>query len=389
MKPSVLVSVAHYRPGWRFGGPTRTIANLVDHLGAEIDFHIVTSDRDYGETQPLEGITADRWQRRGAANVLYLSAANHGLTGMARVLRESPTDVLYLNSFFHPAFTVNPLLAMKLGLADRRPCVLAPRGECAPAALQIKRAKKSAFMSGARLARLYSGLRWQASSPFEAADIARALPGIATDISVAGNLPPSAEGVERSTQHRGEGPLRLVLLSRLSRMKNVRFALEVVTGASTPVDLDLWGTLEDEAYWAECQQVLASAPPHVRITHRGPAPFDQVPGILASYDMLFLPSLGENYGHVIAEALSAGTPVLISDRTPWRHLARDGAGWDLSLDNPRSFRDAIAEAAARCRNEGPEWNNMVRAYAARVLLDPATLEANRRLLTTIGTPANS
>lgn len=94
-------------------------------------------------------------------------------------------------------------------------------------------------------------------------------------------------------------------------------------------------------------------------------------------------------GHVIAEALSAGTPVLISDRTPRRHLARDGVGWDLPLANPQPFRDAIAEAAVRCRNEGPEWNNKVRAYAARVLLDPATLEANRRLLTTNSTPANS
>ena len=34
------------------------------------------------------------------------------------------------------------------------------------------------------------------------------------------------------------------------------------------------------------------------------------------YDLLFLPTKGENFGHVILESMSAGTPVLISDTTP-------------------------------------------------------------------------
>src|SRR3546814_17574361 len=38
--------------------------------------------------------------------------------------------------------------------------------------------------------------------------------------------------------------------------------------------------------------------------------------------------LGENYGHVIAEALEAGLRLLISDQTPWRGLAEAGVGHD-------------------------------------------------------------
>ena len=44
---------------------------------------------------------------------------------------------------------------------------------------------------------------------------------------------------------------------------------------------------------------------------------------------------------MIAEALCAGLPILISDRTPWRNLQQEGIGWDLALDEPDQFSNAI------------------------------------------------
>lgn len=54
-----------------------------------------------------------------------------------------------------------------------------------------------------------------------------------------------------------------------------------------------------------------------------------------------MPAQGENYGHVIAEALCAGVPILIADTTPWRNLEEQGIGWDLSLNNPKAFSNVI------------------------------------------------
>jgi glycosyltransferase involved in cell wall biosynthesis len=45
---------------------------------------------------------------------------------------------------------------------------------------------------------------------------------------------------------------------------------------------------------------------------------DDVPGTFAQYDLFAFPSRGENFGHVVLESLSVGTPVLVSDRTPWK-----------------------------------------------------------------------
>ena len=50
-----------YLPGYKAGGPVRSMANLVDHLRDKVDLHIVATDTDYTETSPYSGVTPDRW----------------------------------------------------------------------------------------------------------------------------------------------------------------------------------------------------------------------------------------------------------------------------------------------------------------------------------------
>jgi glycosyltransferase involved in cell wall biosynthesis len=52
---------------------------------------------------------------------------------------------------------------------------------------------------------------------------------------------------------------------------------------------------------------------------------------------MLLPTLGENFGHSIIEALSAGLPVIISNRTPWKNLMVEGVGADLPLEDELEF----------------------------------------------------
>ena len=51
-------------------------------------------------------------------------------------------------------------------------------------------------------------------------------------------------------------------------------------------------------------------------------------GALAAADAFILPSHQENFGLAVVEALSAGRPVLISDRVNiWREIEKDRAGY--------------------------------------------------------------
>src|SRR3546814_5970605 len=75
-----------------------------------------------------------------------------------------------------------------------------------------------------------------------------------------------------------------------------------------------------------CEAAITALPSHVVAVYGGSIePSDVVPA-LSRHDIFFLPTFGENYGHVIAEALEAGLRLLISDQTPWRGLAEAGVG---------------------------------------------------------------
>jgi glycosyltransferase involved in cell wall biosynthesis len=88
---------------------------------------------------------------------------------------------------------------------------------------------------------------------------------------------------------------------------------------------------------------------------------------LASAHALLLPSEGENFGHAIVEAFANGRPVLISKNTPWKNLAAQRAGWDVShTDLPL----ALAELAAMDQARYDEWCGGAAAYYEKQILVP-------------------
>jgi hypothetical protein len=109
---------------------------------------------------------------------------------------------------------------------------------------------------------------------------------------------------------------------------------------------------------------------------------DQVPLVISAHDLLFQPSLGENFGHVIMEALINARPVLVSDRTRYRNLETEGVGWDVALDQPQRYREVL-EACVRM--DSAEWRRLSEAaqiYARRMLKDTEHVHLNRMLFRT-------
>jgi glycosyltransferase involved in cell wall biosynthesis len=128
-------------------------------------------------------------------------------------------------------------------------------------------------------------------------------------------------------------------------MKNLDFALQVLAQVSIPVTFDIYGNIEDRAYWRHCQRLMEVLPANVVATYMGTVNRESLAQRMTTYDLFFLPTRGENFGHVVLEALQCGLPVLISDRTPWQDLPSKGAGWSLTLANPKAFVDVIEEVA--------------------------------------------
>ena len=342
-------SLADILPGYKAGGPVRSIANLVDAFGGDFHFRIVTSDRDHRSSSPYEGVAPFQWASVGKADVMYLPPRCESIPAMVRAIRDFDPDVLYINSFFSPLFSIVPMLLRRLRLIRPKAILLAPRGELGKGALRLKMWKKFPFRKLAHLIGLHGSVLWHASTQYEAGDILAEFLG--SDIAVAKPLPvhtaydlPDSHIMQTGEVIRGSkapGSLRIAFLSRISRMKNLDVALAMLRGLRGNVVFSIYGPVEDPGYWQRCLQTVRTLPENVRVEYRGEVPHQQVSECLAKSDLFFLPTRGENYGHVIVEAMAAGCPVLISDQTPWRNLEDKGVGWDLPLKAPERFRAVL------------------------------------------------
>jgi glycosyltransferase involved in cell wall biosynthesis len=340
--PRVLITADYYLPGFRAGGPIRGIANTIARLAGEVTFFVVTRDHD-ADGSPHRDILSGRWNQRSDAAVYY--APRFSTRILEECLRDSRADVVWLNSFFSRA-SLRVLLSPRVRRLQR-PILLAPRGELSPAALALKAGRKRLAITALGRLGVLDGVQWVASSTAEAEEIRSIVPAAAITIapeSVRSAAPPRAWRVKQP------GRLRAVCAARIAPMKNQHFLLDALARCPDAITLDLIGPIDDPAYWARCQQTMIRLPAHVSVHYVGELAHGELMERLPSYDVLVLPTRGENFGHVIVEAWAAGCPVLISDRTPWRDLATDGVGRDLPLD-PQLWIEAVQHGVAMTNDE--------------------------------------
>ena len=379
----ILTFVGCYLPGYKMGGPIRTISNMVERLDDELDFRIITADRDFMETKPYPNVVIDGWNSVGNAKVFYASPGNRSLISFVRLINQTPHDVLYLNSFFNPVFTIRPLLARYLSLIPKRPTVIAPRGEFSESALALKWWKKRPYLKFIRVHKLYRDIVWHASSEYEADNIRKSIGAIAENVVVAivtaADLPVIPKSITEEEQQIAKGlgkPFRVCFLSRISPMKNLDYALRVLIAVNVPVEFSIYGVMEDDLYWRRCQELIKRLPAHVVVCYYGAIDHANVVQTLAKYDLFFFPTRGENYGHVILEAITAGLPVLISDQTPWRNLEAMGVGWDLSLNAEEKFCAVIETQSKLDGGERVTQRQRIREYAKRISEDKKVIFDN-------------
>lgn len=380
----VVVTAYAFEPGYRAGGPIRSVAEVLDRIDPDVSCLLVTSDRDLGDDAPYPGLSGALVDR-DRHQVLYVDRRDprHWLRAL-RLVRRARPDVLYLNSFWSPLFTVLPVLAVLTRLVRPRRVLLAPRGEFSPEALALKSTKKDAVLPlWSRLLRATRPLL-QASSPAEAERVRAVLPWAASSVVLQTS---TGAAPARQVEPAGDRP-RLVFVGRISPMKNVRLLLEAVCATRTPLTLHLYGPVEDPAYWAECTAVLDRLPATAVVEHLGELRPPEVRRTFAAYDGFVFPTLGENFGHVVAESLGSGCPVMCSTATPWTDLLREGGGAVLDTYEPAAWAQQIDAWASRSAQDRTRAKaTALQAYTRWREATTGSLAVQTVLDTLDGTPA--
>lgn len=364
-RPKVLAFVDYYLPGYRAGGPMRSLSNLVAALADDYDFHVVTRNHDAHVDELYAGVEAGRWEPMHEARVMYFPDAELTTDDMTARLADSEHALIYFNSLFSLHLTVLPLRLLRKGRLRAAPVIVAPRGELSPGHLRVRPLKFYGSLWIARLLRLFRGVTWHATSELEVSHIRRWFPR--DRIVLAPNLSPPASRFPAPQQHSAKhtGRLRMLFLSRIHPKKNLNGALAALTGLRGEVEFDIAGPIGDPAHWAECEQLIARLPDNIRVRHLGAIDNARVPELLADYDLFYLPTHGENHGHAIVEAMLGSCPVLLSRHTPWRDLPARRAGWDVATD-AATLADVLQRVIDMDEDEHLDWRGGARAYAERV-----------------------
>ena len=369
-KPRILSFLATCWPGNEATGPVQSLEAFTAAMKEDFDIRILASD--------VTGMAPPGWHPTATVPRALLPKGRFGARGLLPLLREIPYDLLMLNSFHDPQFVIPVLAWRKLGLIPRKPTILSPRGEFAQGALSLKAGKKRLYLRAVRLAGLTDDIWLHATADHERQDIEAS--GLACrGILQAPNVRHLPDLPQVACPAAGT-PLRIAFLGRVAPVKNLEFALEVLALVTEPVDFNIHGPLVYPAYWTRLETRIAQLPGHVTVTSHGALPHDVVSETLAGQDLFFLPTLGENFGHAINEALSAGLPALIADTTPWRGLQAAGAGWDLPLSRPDLFADAIDKMALSDAALRTAMRAAARRFAENSFSASNAVAANRKML---------
>lgn len=341
----IAVFTSFFAPAFLGGGPIRTLVAMLRGAPSAIDTVVLTGNMDLGCTQPMN-VPSERWVESEGSKIFYCNARSLAslFRGMSEVRSWKP-DVIYVNSLFDAKYSIIPQFFFLMRIFSPDVFVIAPRGEFSSGALRIKSAKKRAYLFVFRLLGLPRRVLWHASTANEEHDI-RTVVGVHARIVVREDdtlLPATAARPEARPE---PGILHAVSLSRLSPMKGVVTLLEGLQHVSEPLVLDVIGPAEDINYFDQCSAAAAAVPANVQVNFVGPRDPNEIRATLADYDVMFCPTKGENFGHVIAESLSVSCPVLCADVTPWTELLASGGGQVVSPNTADGWAQAV-EAYAR------------------------------------------
>lgn len=233
-------------------------------------------------------------------------------------------------------------LAAKWARSHAVPLVISPHGTLEPWALAHKAFKKRLALIAYQRRDLANAIAFHACSDKEADAIRRF--GLKQPIATIPNgtvLPPQ----NVLARHANGETKTALFLSRLHPVKGLPMLLEAWRDVA-PRDWKLVIAGTDDA---GCGPELARRAQEMGIAAEveftGPLFENDKSLAIAQADFFVLPSYSENFGIVVAEALSHGVPVLTTTGCPWRELETFQCGWWVA-PTVSGIRDGLAKAFA-------------------------------------------
>lgn len=272
-----------------------------------------------------------------------------------RLLRRERPDVVHINGIWMLHTWVAQREAQRMGIRT----FVTPHGMLEPWILSRHRLRKRAalLLYQGRALRRASGLVATAES--ERANLMRL--GYNGQVSMIPNGI-DVSGIAMRADWRKGGTI--LFLSRIHPKKGAELLIEAAAmmgDALRGCKIVIAGE-GDADYTAGLKAMAAGSGLACRVCFVGGVYGEDKWRLLRQADVLALPTLSENFGIVVAEALACGTPVITTKGAPWGDLTARGCGWwiDRSAENLAvALKQALGLTAADRERMGRAGRRLV------------------------------
>ncbi|MBD2460062.1 glycosyltransferase [Oscillatoria sp. FACHB-1407] len=346
-----------------YGGPSQMVLGFSGALarqGAEVTILTTDSNGDAGQA-PLD-VPLDRPVDQDGYQIRYFRCSPFRRykfsLGLLKWLADHAHtfDLAHIHALFSPVSSC----AATVARSQKLPYVLRPLGTLDPADLQKKRRLKQLYAAVLERPNLAGAAAIHFTSDQEAKVSERF--GVTTRdlvLPLGVSLPP-VEGSKASADVLadlgipGDRPL-VLFMSRIDPKKGLDLlipALEKLLAEGLPFHLVVaGGNPQDPTYESQIHAQIKASPLGQHTTLTGFVTGATKSALLQTADLFVLPSYYENFGIAVAEAMTAGIPVVISDQVHiWEDVQTANAGWvsrcDVASLTTR-LKTALQDAAER------------------------------------------
>lgn len=363
MQDTLRTSVVHTVGGLHrsLGGPSRSVPETCEALAERgLDVSLVALRfRDEGELVPLpRNVEIKLANGRRLGLLRQVMSRDFGRALNEVVCTRKPT-VLH----DHGVWLTSNHVAVKIARRASVPIVIAPRGMLSDWALGQRRWLKKVAWRAYQEANLMNASVIHATSDDEARDVRRL--GITRPVALVPNGVDAGHFTFRTELPAAAATRTALFLSRLHPKKGIENLV------------DAWAVVRPDNWRLEiCGPSPAAYRTALerRIRRRGLSECVQILDEVddegrrrtyAAASLFVLPTLSENFGIVIAEALASGLPVITTKAAPWGELVRHRCGWWVETGVPglvTALREAIELPAASLSEMGRRGRHLVETY---------------------------
>lgn len=330
---------ASYKPAYIYGGPTMSVSKLSEELvkaGCTVSVYTTTANGD--KELPL---TPNTIHTVDGVEVFYFHRVTKDHSHFSPALLASlwrnvkQYDVVHTHAWWNLVSVFAGLIAQ----LRQVPVVVSPRGTLSNYSFGYKNGLFKKIFHGLLGRPLLNKSFIHATSPAELRSLQQIIkPRGIFDIPNFVKISPSTKTKTTDNQN-----FRLLFFSRIDEKKGLDILLHALALVKVPYHLTIAGDGND-SYIDFLKNIAHYNNTEAHISWIG-FQQDNKFEVLGNHDLMILPSHNENFGNVVIESLSAGTPVLISEGVGLAdYVVKNKLGWVCNA-RPESVAGAINDIA--------------------------------------------